>query len=53
MGGKAVKCYHHCKGKDAPAPALDLEWFFLYSIISAQIPHESPEPLCSFTVRFL
>lgn len=35
-GGKAVKRYHNRKGKDAPAPALDLEWFFLYSIISAQ-----------------
>lgn len=35
-GGEAVKCYHNRKGKDAPAPALDLERFFLYSIISAQ-----------------
>lgn len=36
-GGEALKGYHHSrKGKDAPAPALDLEWFFLYSIISAQ-----------------
>lgn len=35
-GEKAVKRYHNRKGKDAPAPALDLEWFFLYSIISAQ-----------------
>lgn len=35
-GGRAVKRYCSRKGKDAPAPALDLKWFFLYSIISAQ-----------------
>lgn len=35
-GGRAVKGNCSRKGKDAPAPALDLKWFFLYSIISAQ-----------------
>lgn len=52
-GRKSCEIRSPLQGEGCPCPALHLQWFFLYSIISAQIPHKSPEPLCSFTVRFL
>lgn len=48
-GRKSCEIRSPLQGEGCPCPALHLQWFFLYSIISAQIPHKSPEPLCSFT----